>query len=137
MRSNLGMGVQAHYRGPRLFDTDETRQRVKAVVDWYKAHRDILESDIIHGRRADGRDLDWVLHVNPKLKTKGMLCVYNPLSSEVSQTLTIDLYYTGLTDKAVVAVGNGPGTDHKLSRNFKIKLPVTVPGGGMQWYTIR
>ncbi len=83
MRSNLGMGVQAHYRGPRLFDTDETRDRVKSIVDWYKKYRDILESDLVHGRRADGRDLDWMLHVNPKLDIKGMLCVYNPLDETV------------------------------------------------------
>lgn len=47
MASNLGAGVQAVYRGKRLFDTPETRDMVKAMVDWYKRHRDILESDII------------------------------------------------------------------------------------------
>lgn len=45
MRSNLGMGVQAHYRGPRLFDTNETRDMVKRTIDWFKQHRDILESE--------------------------------------------------------------------------------------------
>ena len=54
--SNLACGVQACYRGPRLYDCDETAAMVKAQVDWYKRHRDILESDVIHGRRADGRD---------------------------------------------------------------------------------
>lgn len=29
---------------------------VKRWVDWFKAHRDILESDLIDGRRADARD---------------------------------------------------------------------------------
>ena len=34
--SNLGMGVQAHYRGPRIYDTDKTRAMVKSTVDWFK-----------------------------------------------------------------------------------------------------
>jgi len=137
MKSNLGLGVQAHYRGPRLFDTDETRDRVKSVVDWYKRHRDILESDLIHGRRADGRDLDWMLHVNPKLETKGLLCVYNPLPSDVEHTLRVPLYYTGLTKAAQVSVTDGEAVEYNLSRDYKIELPVFVPAGGMQWYVIR
>src|SRR5690606_36701486 len=55
MMSNFALGVQACYRGPRLYDTDRTRAMVQRAVAWYKQYRDILESDIIHGRRADGR----------------------------------------------------------------------------------
>ena len=33
----LGAGVQACYRGPRLFDTDATRAVVEHWVDFYKA----------------------------------------------------------------------------------------------------
>lgn len=137
MKSNLGFGVQAHYRGPRLFDTDETRDRVKSVVAWYKKHRDILESDLIHGRRADGRDLDWMLHVNPNLATKGMLCVYNPLASTVTKTLRVPLYYTGLTERAKVSDADGATTEYLLSRKHEIELPVTIPAHAMQWYVVR
>ena len=52
---------------------------VKKWVGFYKAHRGILESDVIHIRRADGRDIDAILHVNPRLKEKGSAMVYNPL----------------------------------------------------------
>lgn len=137
MRSNLGMGVQAHYRGPRLYDTDETRDMVKGVVDWFKQYRDILESDIIHGRRADGRDLDWVLHVNPDLDDKGMLCVYNPLDHEVTKTIRVNLYYTGLTDTAQISAGGGDPAAYELARDYTVQIEVTVPAGGMSWYVIR
>ena len=137
MRSNLGMGVQAHYRGPRLFDTDETRSRVKSIVDWYKKYRDILESDLIHGRRADGQDLDWMLHVNPTLEIKGMLCVYNPLTEEVTRTLTVPLYFTGLTDQAEVSEADESKANYQLSRDYQIELPVKVSARAMQWYAIR
>jgi hypothetical protein len=135
--SNLGMGVQAHYRGPRLFDTKETRDKVRGIVAWYKEHRDILESDVVHGRRADGRDLDWVLHANPRLKTRGMLCVYNPLDRSVKKTLRVDLYYTGLTKEARVSERGNPVQAHVLSRDHSIELSCTVPARGMSWYSIR
>jgi hypothetical protein len=135
--SNLGMGVQAHYRGPRVYDTGKTREMVKSAVDWFKQYRDILESDIIHGRRADGRDLDWVLHVNPRLKNKGMLCVYNPLGKDVTKTLRVNLYYTGLTQQAVVSTADGASVVFDLGRDCTIDLEVTVPANAMSWYLVR
>jgi hypothetical protein len=37
---------------------------MKHWVDFYKRYRGILDSDIVHVRRPDGRDLDVMLHVN-------------------------------------------------------------------------
>ncbi len=65
-----GAGVQACYRGPRLYDTDSTRRMVTSVIDWYKRYRSILNSDIIHLRRPDGRDWDGILHVKSQTSTK-------------------------------------------------------------------
>lgn len=137
MLCNLGLGVQAHYRGPRLFDTDRTKNKVRATIGWFKKYRDILESDLVHCRRADGRDLDWMLHVNPKLEHKGMLCVYNPLDEEVSKQIPVDLYYTGLTDLARVTDPDGNESQLELDRRFRVRMNVTVPANGMTWYTIR
>ena len=135
LRSNLGMGVQAHYRGPRLYDTPATRDRVKQVVDWFKSHREILESDLIHGRRADGRDLDWVLHVNPQLsQEKGMLCVYNPLQAELARKLRVNLYYTGLSDAIEVRHEGRAPERRELERDYSLELEVKVPASGMTWY---
>ena len=72
LMQNFGCGVQACYRGPRLFDGDETKAMVKKWVDFYKRYRAILESDIVHLRRPDGRASDGVLHVNPQLATRGL-----------------------------------------------------------------
>lgn len=137
LASNLALGVQACYRGPRLFDTPATKALVKHRVQWFKQHRDILESDLVHGRRADGRDLDWMLHVNPKLDTKGMLVVFNPLDREVTRTLDLDLYYTGLEERARVSSMGGAETTHQLDRRSRLRLSVTVPAGGLSWATIR
>ena len=56
MMQYYGAGVQACYRGPRLYDTDSTRKVVSETIAWYKKYREIPNADIIHLRRADGRD---------------------------------------------------------------------------------
>ena len=48
----------------RIYDADATKAVVKKWVGFYKRHREILESDIIHLRRPDGRGLDGIMHVN-------------------------------------------------------------------------
>ena len=136
MMSNLAMGVQACYRGPRLYDTEQTKAMVKRSIAWFKTYRDILESDIVHGRRADGRDLDWVLHANPQLAQKGMLVVFNPLNHPVRRNLRVNLYYTGLTETAKVSGQDGSVQSLPLDRQFHVELPVEVGGQSMTWFVI-
>ena len=131
---NLAGGVQACYRGPRLFDTPETQALVKKWVDWYKAHREVLEGDIIHLRRADGRDLDYWLNVNPKGTEKGLLSVFNPLDKPVKKTLRIPMYYTGLTDAVRITDATGMQQNMTLKRDYSLTLAVEVPAGGFSWY---
>ena len=120
LAGNLGFGVQACYRGPRLYDTEETKALVKKWVDFYKQHREILESDLIHLRRADGRDLDYMLHVNPQLEEKGLLMIFNPLDQTVSKTIKVPLYYTGLTDKASIREKEEDSSVYRLDRHYNV-----------------
>jgi hypothetical protein len=136
LTANLLLGVQACYRGPRLYDTERTKTMVKRWVDWFKAHRDILESDLIHGRRADARDLDWMLHANPKLKEKGLLVVFNPLGQAVQRTLRVNVYYTGLSDKAQVSGEGGPAKTLPVRRDYTIDLPVQLPPQAVKWFVL-
>jgi hypothetical protein len=133
----FGAGVIACYRGPRLYDAPETRTVVEKWVRFYKQHRAILNSDIIHLRRADGADLDYILHANPALKEKGLLMIYNPLDHEVRKTLCIPLYYTGIQTKATVSEQGGSAKTYRLERDYTISLPVTVPAHGTTWHLIR
>lgn len=131
----LGAGVQACYRGPRLYDTDETRDMVKRWVAWFKEHRAILESDIVHGRRPDGSDVDWILHVNSALKERGMLVVYNPLMATAARELTIDLTYTGLVGKGLMRDATGKSTQITIDGRGRATVAVNVPAKGMWWAT--
>ena len=137
LANNLGAGVQACYRGPRLYDTEETKAVVKKWVDFFKRYRDILESDIIHVRRADGRDIDCLLHVNPQLTIKGLAMVYNPLDRPVERELKLPLYYTGLTDTAHIREKEGSPKPSQLDRHYNVTVPVTVPPQSNTWLVIR
>lgn len=136
MMEYYGAGVQACYRGPRLYDTEETREVVVSVIDWYKKYRDILNSDIIHLRRADGRDWDGILHVNPQLQTRGLLILYNPLKEKMMRTIKVPLYYTGLTEKARVIKSDGTFSTYNLNRRFEIEIPVSIGPESYTWMRI-
>lgn len=137
LMNNLGYGAQACYRGPRLYDGPETRAVVKKWVDWFKKHRAILESDVIHVRRADGRNLDAVLHVNPGLETKAMAVIYNPLDRPLKQEIEFPLYYGGLADHVRMRVNDGPETVRRLGRQSRLTLSEEVPAKSCVWVTFR
>lgn len=137
MASNLGAGVQAVYRGKRLYDTPETRDMVKGMVEWYKRHRDILESDIIHLRRPDGRQPDYYLHANPALAEKGLLMVFNPTDQPVEKTIRVPLYYTGLRRQAYVSEKEGKYRKIKLDDEHQAVLRVTLPAAGYSYFIFK
>ena len=134
--SNIGFGIQSAVRGPRLYDTEATKQMVTRVVSWYKKYRDILESDIIHIRRADGRDLDYMMHANPELKEKGFLLVFNPTDQAITKTIKVPLYYTGLSEKATIREKEGQTKSFNLNREYEIEIEVTVKANWYNWFVI-
>ena len=136
LANNFGAGVQACYRGPRLYDSEETKAVVKKWVDFYKRYRDILESDVIHLRRADGRDIDGLLHVNPQGKIKGLAMIYNPLDRPVERQLRLPLYYTGLADTARIREKEGEAKTYKLDRHYNVTVPVPIDAAGVTWLLI-
>ncbi|MCR5162429.1 MAG: hypothetical protein K6C40_00265 [Thermoguttaceae bacterium] len=129
----IGAGVQACYRGPRLYDTPETLAVVKKWVDFYKAHRQVLDADFVHLRRADGRDWDGWLKVNPQAREKGLAFFYNPLTEPIERTISVPLYYTGLTGKATVAVNGLDPQTVPLDAQSNAKITIKIPAEGYVW----
>jgi len=136
MMQYYGAGVQACYRGPRLYDTEKTRIEVRKVISWYKKYRTLLNSDVIHLRRADGRDWDGIMHVNPTLKTKGLVMLYNPLKEKITRTIQLPLYYTGLSSKALIKEKDGIASSYVLGRDYSVKLHFTLQPGAYTWFVI-
>jgi hypothetical protein len=137
LNNNLLAGVQAAYRGHRIYDTDETKAMVKDSIAVYKKYRSIFESPAVKIRRPDGRDFDGYVHVNPELCEKGMLVLFNPLDEEITRTIRVPLYYTGLTETAEFARFDTEPFSCELARDYTVTLTVTIPANDFVWYTIR
>jgi len=108
-------------------------------VNWYKANRDILESDIIHSssRRANAQELDWFFHANPKLETNGLLVVYNPLDQEVTKEIQINAYYTGISGSAHISINDSPYETLPIDDRSRLRITITTPAHGVSWASVR
>ncbi|GAA5222024.1 DUF1349 domain-containing protein [Membranihabitans marinus] len=137
MANLFGAGVQACYRGPQLYDSITTKAVVQKWVNFYKDHREVLDSDIIHIRRADGKDYDGILHVNPYGEEKGLVMVYNPLEQPIRKTIKVNAYYTGLDDVVNVTEDDGETYELSLDRSYNLELPIDIPARGYQWFILK
>ena len=136
LAQNLGSGVQACYRGHQLYDGEKTRKVVEYWVGLYKKYRAILESDVVHLRRPDGRDIDGLLHVNAQLETRGLAMLYNPLAQEVVRQLRLPLYYTGLRTRARIREREGEKKLYELDRHYQVELELRLAAKGATWLVI-
>ena len=136
MMQYYGAGVQACYRGPRLYDTESTRLVVAKTIDWYKKYRNILNADIVQLRRADGRDWDGWMHVSPFTGQKGFMMLFNPTKEVMTKTIKLPLYYTGLTQKVKITDPNGLSKQYNLSRDYSIDFTFTIPPDTYKWFLI-
>jgi hypothetical protein len=110
----FGTGVQAAYRGYRLYDPASAASKalVTKWVSFFKAHRVILNSDIIHISRPDLKSVDAMLHVNAdpnRTDERGLCMIWNQTPQRRAMALSVPLYYTGLSTTATVTQGMGTG----------------------------
>jgi hypothetical protein len=136
MMQYYGAGVQACYRGPRLYDTEQTRQTVVKVINWYKKYREILNADLIHLRRADGRDWDGWLHASPGLKQKGLMMLFNPTGQKIRKEIAVPLYYTGKTTTVKIREKEGVAAAYTLDRNYTVMVPVVLKPYSYSWWVM-
>ena len=136
LAQNFGSGVIACYRGPRLFDTEQTKTVVKKWVDFYKKYRPILDSDLIHVRRPDGRSIDCVLHANAQINPCGLAMLYNPTRTVQRMTLKLPLYYTGLSEIAKVREKEGESKCYKIDRYYNIDIPIEMEARSVSYLVI-
>ena len=137
MAQNYGSGVQACYRGPRLYDTDTTKSLVLEQIAHYKNYRNILNSDIIHLRRPNGRTWDGFMHVNPQLEEKAFVMFFNPTSKNIEEKIEVPLYYTGLDDTALISEKGGNPITSKLNRKYGSEIKVRIPANGYTWFVVK
>jgi hypothetical protein len=130
-------GVAACYRGFRLYDTPTVQAVVTKWVSVYKQYRLIINSDIIHVRRADGQSIDGFLHANAFLNgTKGLLALFNPTLATLNQTISVPLYFTGISGTAAFLHEGGERTELVLARDYSVRLAVMMPPQSATFYAI-
>ena len=126
----LGAGAQACWRGPRLYDGPETRKMVRGWTDFYKRHRRALDGNLIHLRRADGRDWDGWMMVDSEhdRDERAVASIFNPLNRAIVRRIRLQLYYTGLEGSAEIAVGeDGVGRRYALDASGRAEVEVEIP----------
>jgi hypothetical protein len=137
MMQYYGSGVQACYRGPRLYDTDSTKKLVQSVISWYKKYRDILNANIIHLRRPDGRDWDGIIHVDASLTHKALAMLYNPLNTAIKRKIMLPLYYTGLNKTAKISIKANNPIAYTLNSAAEAIVEVEIPAQGYTWLVVQ
>ncbi len=137
MVQNYGSGVQACYRGPRLYDAESTKKLVIEQIAHYNKYRAILNADIIHLRRPNGQTWDGFMHIDPSLNTKGYVLLFNPTGRTITEKIKLPLYYTGLTETAMVSEKDQQQKNYTLNRNYEIEVPVNIPSKSYTWLVIR
>jgi hypothetical protein len=84
-------------------------------------------------RRADGKHLDFALHVNSSLDEKGLAAIYNPTDHAITEEIVLPLYFTGLKRTASAKGPDGKVSKVKIDEAGKVRLTVTVPPMDMTW----
>jgi len=80
------------------------------------------------------QSIDAFLHVNPWLREKGLMMVFNPTLALLSDVLTVPLYYTGLTNCTVVSQEAGASTTYTLDRQYNVYIPIELGPLSITWF---
>ena len=132
----LASGCQLGIRGNRLFDTQETKAMVLKWLNWFREYREILTSEIIHVTRPTGRDLDCIMHVNPFIKHKAMVIVFNPTDKEIEKIIKLPMYYSGLKEKTSVSHEGEIPSQYDLNEEIELNLSLKLKPKGITWFIL-
>ena len=62
--------------------------------------------------------------------------LYNPLKEKIDRTILIPLYYSGLTNTALVKEKEGGFKKYTLNRNYEIELKFSIGPESYTWFII-
>ena len=80
------------------------------------------------------QSIDAFLHVNPWLREKGLMMVFNPTPQKLTDTLAVPLYYTGLTNTTLVSREGGATVTYTLDRLYNVYIPVELGPLNITWF---
>jgi hypothetical protein len=116
-----------------VYKTAPAKALLTKYVSWNKAHRRILNGDILHVRRPTGRSWDCIGHADPApprpgVDPRGLFLFFNPTEQNISTVATLPLYYTGAERLTNVSVSymQGAGIVVPLLEAGNLSGPVTA-----------
>jgi len=135
------LGAAGHcFQGGPLWLNDASRAivtRWTAVFDKYRA---LLNGDVVHVRKPDGRGWDAMMHVLPSAaagEPRAFAIFFNPLASRaVSVNTSLCIYYANFASgPAPVRVEWDDGEVEQATQDaaFSVRLSRSVPAHGYAW----
>lgn len=104
---------------------------MKRWIPFYKQHRDVFgNGEIIHLRHPTGRDWEGILHANPAGEEKVLTCIYKPLTENLTRTIRIPFYYTGLREAARSFMNGASQKTVALTPTSDAVVTAKAPPGG-------
>ena len=73
----------------------------------------------------------------PIYKEKLRVRCYNPTGEDITRTISLPLYYTGLSKKARISERGGKPYKVRLDREYNAEITVTIPANGYTWLVIK
>ncbi len=87
---------------------------------------------VVHLRRPTMQSWDGWLHVNPYgygsagLEV-GVAMLFNPTDAPITTTISLPLYYTGLSDQCMLSVNDGAFVSVALDRLYNVAVALVMP----------
>lgn len=72
--------------------------------------------------------------MNPWLREKGLMMVFNPTLQHQSDLLKVPLYYTGLTNTTLVSQEGSTSVKYTLDRLYNVYIPVELGPLNITWF---
>jgi hypothetical protein len=77
-----------------------------------------------------------MMHVNPQLPEKALAMVFNPSEEKVTTQIKLPLYYSGITQTALVREQDGEPRKYELDRKYRIDVPIEIDAKSVTWFVV-
>lgn len=119
-------GVWPTIRGKKVYDSETGRDIFKKWVTVFKKYREVLNGITVHfmpprisTEKPDRTTcIDAIMNQLPYGDVRGFVMFFNQTDSEITQEVTLPVYYTGLTDLA------SPPAPFENTKNCDISYPL-------------
>lgn len=122
----VASGVWPTLRGTNVYDSEVGKEILKRWISVYKKHRQVLNGIPVHflppiiNKNNPERTtcLDAIMTQNPSGEEKGFVMFFNQTDADIEKTVTIPVYYTGITNLET------PPPPFPNTKNCDIEYPV-------------